>query len=298
MRRRPFSENVHCRVDVTLVCHATVVARPHAVSQGEVLIDTPADRAQFCGGEPRIDVRHQCPHLGRDVMQHAEETGTAQVRDFPPPQGLHPLQVQGLQGDAVLLSAELVRQLPVERLPLAGNTPLHTVKMPSGLPAVAGALALRGQSAVRLGKCLQAALQRLRCLIRRAITSRQRGRQPKVAACALTCHDADNGLWLNKPGAIPGHVAQRVTRDRHRLDGAFALTRLGKLVDRCTDLQPVTCKQLPPGLRQREGLSIADLATAGWTNTTREFPSFARLSVGKERLGPFVDACRNVLDGL
>ena len=58
MRRCPFSENIDRSVVVSLVGSATIRTRPHAVSQGDRLVDAAACQAQLRGREPCTDVLH------------------------------------------------------------------------------------------------------------------------------------------------------------------------------------------------------------------------------------------------
>ena len=142
MRRRPFSENIHRGIVVTPVCRATVGACPHAVFEGNLLVETAAGRTQLSRREPWADVLDDGAGCAGDVAQDVYKTGKAQVRHLTAPQGFHTLQVEGFHGDSIVLSTQRMRQLPMKRLALVGNALMDTVKMQAGLMAIAGTLPL------------------------------------------------------------------------------------------------------------------------------------------------------------
>jgi hypothetical protein len=56
-----------------------------------------------------VDDRAQ---LRGDMMQNVHKPSKPQVRDFPPPQGFHALEVERFQRDMVVLGTQITRQLP------------------------------------------------------------------------------------------------------------------------------------------------------------------------------------------
>ena len=88
---------------------ATPFAGPDTVTQGDMVIDVPTDRAQFGRRKPRVNMLHYGPRLGSAVVQDVHEGPKAQVGHLASPEGFHSLQVEGFERDVVILSAELVR---------------------------------------------------------------------------------------------------------------------------------------------------------------------------------------------
>ena len=126
--RCPFPENVDGRVVVALVGHATRTG-PDAVAQGDARIAGAADMTALTGRKPRVDVVHDGPSLRRHMMQPLDEVPKAQIRHLAAPQGFHASEIQRLQHDAVILRAELMRQIPMKRLTHMGHALMHTRQM-------------------------------------------------------------------------------------------------------------------------------------------------------------------------
>lgn len=78
MRRCPFSENIDGRVQVSLVRGATIRARPHAVSQGDGLVDAPTRRTQLGRREPWANVLDDGACCAGDLVQDVHERSKAQ----------------------------------------------------------------------------------------------------------------------------------------------------------------------------------------------------------------------------
>ena len=298
MRRCPFSENIDRRIVVAPMRDATVRARPYTVPQGDRLIETSTHRTQLGRREPHANMVHNRSRLAGHMVQRVHKRRKAQIRDFAAPQGFHALEVQRLQGNEVVVCTEIMRQLPMERPALVSHVFMHAAQMALGLPPIAGALLLSSQSAIRLRKVFQGFLQRLRSEVFDAITAGEIRCQPKVKACAVTCHDSVDGLRFNEAGEVHGQVAKRVTLDSHRLDGPFDVSGLGKLIDDRTDLQAIPVEQLPASLRQSERLGLANLAESRRADAPRCFLCRAYLYVGKEPLVACINALRNILDRL
>ena len=298
MRRCPFSENIDRRVEVALVCRAAVWARPHAGSERDVFVDPPAHRAQFGRGEPCVDVMHDSACRAGNVMQNINKAGKAKVRHFAAPQRFHATQVERFQRNEVVLRAEFACQRPMKRLPLVRHTLVDTVQMLSGLPPIMGALLLVRQLAVGLRNRPQAVFEGLWCLMLSPITAGEIRRQPKVKACAFTCHDSDNGLFVNDTREVDVHVPKRIAFDGHRFDGAVNLSGLGVLIDRRANLETIPVKEFPAGLCQRERLRIPYFAEGGRANASGGLFGCTGLDVRKEGLIAFVDARGDLLDRL
>ena len=296
MRRCPFSENIHGCVDVSLVRGATVGTRPGTISQCEVLVDAATHRAQLRRGEPAVDVMHDCASLRGNVVQRLHKRGKAQVRHFAAPQGFHPLQVQRFQGDEVIGCTQAMRQCPVKGVPLIRHALMDPGKVHQGLLTIVRALLFAGKPTVRLGKRLQTLLERLWCVKLCSVTIGQIRRQPKVKACAFTCHDSVNGLrFIQKAGEIHVQVPKRIPLDGDGFDRTLYLSGLRVFVDGRTDLETVAIKQLPSGLRQRERLGMTDFAKRWWTHTPGDLTSLPRFHIGEERLIAFINARGNLL---
>jgi hypothetical protein len=62
-------------------------------------------------------------------------------------------------------------------------------------------------------------------------------------------------LWLVRLACVYALPAPKISPflQESRLDGAFKITRVGKLVDRGANTQAITAHELPPRLRQGEG---------------------------------------------
>lgn len=136
--RCPFPVNIRGRVLVTVMGRITAIARPHAVSEGDMGIESATDAAQFCGRKPGIDMRHDRPCFRRNMMQDINKRGEAQIRDLATPERLHAAQVQRLQTDMVILLTQLVGEIPVEALPEMRGPTMHTGQMPLSLVAIVG----------------------------------------------------------------------------------------------------------------------------------------------------------------
>jgi hypothetical protein len=93
MGRRPFPENVDRGVAVAMVDSATGTG-PDAITEGDVRIDGATDMTQYGRGKEAVDVVDNGAHLLRRVVQEGYEAPKAQIRDFVPPHGLHPAQIQ------------------------------------------------------------------------------------------------------------------------------------------------------------------------------------------------------------
>ena len=111
--RCPFPIDVDGRVVVALVRGPTG-AGPDAVAQGDEQIEASADMAALTGRKPGVDVMHDGAGFLRHIMEPLDKRAEAQVRHFAAPQGLHAVEGQGSQHNAVVLLAELVRQFPEE----------------------------------------------------------------------------------------------------------------------------------------------------------------------------------------
>ena len=151
---------------------------------------------------------------------------------------------------------------------------------------------------MRLGNLLESLLERLWSVPCTAVAPRERGRQPEIKACAVTCHDFRYGLGSNETGEVDVHVSQGVPLDDDRFNGAFDGSRLGKLVDRGANPQTVLSQELPARLRQRERFGVAELAKGGRANALCRLPSLPITHMLKEALIPLINALYDVLDGL
>jgi hypothetical protein len=94
---------------------------------------------------------HSGTSLRRDMVQNLHERAKAQVRDFAPPQGFHALQIESFQHDDVILCAELMGHVPMERVTEMANPPVHTGQMQMSFPTIVGASMLARQIPVGLG---------------------------------------------------------------------------------------------------------------------------------------------------
>ncbi len=298
MRRCPFSENIHRSIQVSSMCRATVWARPHTVSERDACVERAANRAQLGRWEPLVDMMHRSTCLAGDMVQRVEKRCKAQIRHLASPQRFHPLHVERFQGDAIILSAQLTSEAPMKVFSLVRNAFVDTGKMLLGLLAIGGALLLARQLTARLRNRLQTVRERLRCLVCSAITACEVCRQPKIKACAFTCHDSVNGLFLHDAGEVDVQVSESIALDGDGLDGASDLARLRILVDGRADFQSVVVKQFPACLCQSEGFGVADLAKRWSPDASSGCPSLPCLPVRKECLIAFVDAACYLLDGL
>jgi len=83
------------------------------------------------------------------------------------------------------------------------------------------------------------------------------GRETKVKACTVTCHDSTWRLRHDDTRKVDVQITKRILLDGDGLDRAVDLTRLGKFVDGGADPQPVATEQLPTRLFQGKGLGFA-----------------------------------------
>ena len=153
-----------------------------------MVVHMATDATEFCGRKPRIDMIDHGPRFRGDMVQDINKRGEPQIRDLAAPQRFHATQVQGLQGDVVILLTQLPGQVPVEALAEMGHTAMHTGQMLPSFAAIVGPFDFPGEVAVRLGNLAQSVFEGLWRLDLSAIIASEIGRQPKVEACAFTRH--------------------------------------------------------------------------------------------------------------
>ena len=185
---------------------------------------------------------HDGTRFRRDMAQRLHERAKAQVGDLAPPQGLHAVQVQGFERDAIVCGAHLVGQLPVKGLTHVGYPLVHTGQMLLSTRPVGRPLLFARQGLIGRRQQAQSPLEWLGCVFFGPITPRKVRGQPKVKACAFTCHGSLEGLRRDETREVDVQIAQGIPLDGHRLDEAFKLARLGELVDGGAKAQSGCCQ--------------------------------------------------------
>jgi len=294
----PLPVDIGGRVVVSAVRRATPFAGPHAIPQGDMVIDMPTDRAQLRRGKPRVDMMDHRPGLRGDVMQDLHKRPKAQIGNFAAPQGFHALKVQCYQGDVDVRSTECRGQIPVEGMAEMSDPFVHTGKVLLGTAAVVRALALVRQRSIGVRNTTQRLFERLWRMVLRPITPREIGRQPKVKACAFTRHGSVDGFRDNATREIHVQVTKPITLDGDRFDGPRDVAGLRKLVDGRAETEAIATKELPSRLFQGKRFGMADLAKGGRTNLVGGRVGLAILQVLKEALIAPVDPFNDVLNGL
>gem|GEM_PF-5615262 len=91
-------------------------------------------------------------------------------------------------------------ELPLPVLPLMGNTGMHPCQGSACLTAMARTTHFPRQRPIGFAQSPERRAKRLGGREPGTIMARQKGLQPKVKACALTCHDSGNGLVVTEAG--------------------------------------------------------------------------------------------------
>ena len=248
-----------------------------------MLVDEVTGRAQLGRGEPRGNMLYNCARLRCHVMQRLHEGAKAQVRHLAPPQRFHALKVQGLQADGVVRGTQVVGQFPMKSMAHVGHLLVHAGQVLLGPCPIRRPLPFARQGAVGCRKCSQCLSERLGGVLLAAVSAREIRGQPKVKACAFTCHDSADGLRHDDAREVHIQIAQGIPLDGHRLDGAFKVARPGKLVDRGADTQAIAAQQLPACLRQGERFGMADVAKGGRPTRCAVLPACRARTFWKKR---------------
>jgi hypothetical protein len=296
--RCPFPINIRGRVLVSAVHRTALLTGPDTITQHDMVVHMATDRAQLGGGKPRVNVVYHRTQFGRDMMQDLNERAEAKIRNLAAPQGFHPLEIERLQRDMVVLGAQRAGKIPMKRFPYMGHTAMHTSKMSLRFLTIVGAFHFSRQLTIGLGNLSQALFERLRRVMLGLITTGEISLQAKIKACAVTCHGSGDGLRIKETGKVHVQFAKNITLDGHRFDSAFDVSRLRKLVHSGTNAQPIALKQLPTILLQGERFGLDDFAKRRWANLLGGFPGFAVFQVLKEPFIAFVNTLKNVLNGL
>jgi hypothetical protein len=115
------------------------------------------------------------------------------------------------------------------------------------------------------------------------VTAGEIRRQPKVKACAFTCHDSADGLRYSETGEIDVQIAQGITFDGDRFDGAFNVAGRGELVHGGANAQSVATQEFPSRLRQGERFGMADVAKGGRPTRCAVLPACRARTFWKKR---------------
>lgn len=145
MRRCPFSVDIDGGVQVALMRDAADSTGPDPITEREMLGDVMTRGTPFGAGTPAAHMLYQHARLRGHMVQNGDKAGKAQVRYLAAPQRFHAPQVQGFQGNHVILLTQLVGQLPVKPLADMGGVAVDTRQVPPGLVPIVLTLTLAGQ---------------------------------------------------------------------------------------------------------------------------------------------------------
>ncbi|MDZ4762932.1 MAG: hypothetical protein SGI73_00175, partial [Chloroflexota bacterium] len=136
MRRCPGANDIDGSVVISADDETTGVAVKRSLSQFQLLqVSTVRTFTRRAFKLPDLDNRF--PALERDPLQNRHELIERQIADLAPPQPLHPVDVQRLEAQSIVLVAQLMRQLEVRIAALVGNPDVRpTDELGGSLPVV------------------------------------------------------------------------------------------------------------------------------------------------------------------
>ena len=86
------------------------VTLPAALLQREFRVDRSTHMASFAGWRPPVDFHDSGPSVAGHPFQYGYKLCKSEVRNLPPPQALHPIEIKVLDTDDGMLPNKLVRQ--------------------------------------------------------------------------------------------------------------------------------------------------------------------------------------------
>jgi hypothetical protein len=174
-------------------------------------------------------------------------------------------------------------EVPLPRLALMGNASMDLCQGESCLTSMARTTGFSCQRPIGCADLSEGRVQRLRSSEPGAITACEKGLQPKVKACAFTCHGSADRCLLVEAGKNHHH-----TPGGQAFDGAVDLPGVVKPIQASKQPQPVAAFIAPAGLGQCDG-AIAGALAKRWR---------AAVFLAKELLIALVNAPDDVLDSL
>ena len=133
---QPHPLDVDSCIRISVQIGMAAIAFPAALLECEVRIQRSAYIASFAGWRPSVDLYNNGSSIAGYPFKDGYKLCKSKVGDFPPPQALHPIEIEVLDTDDGVFSNKLVRQFEEPIAPAVADALVDTLQMPKSSPAV------------------------------------------------------------------------------------------------------------------------------------------------------------------
>lgn len=259
-------------------------------------MDVSAVKASLGRWEEAVNQPNRFAPEGCNIFEYVHELGSRKVANLATPEGLHPFHIEVFKEQMSIAVGQVMGQFeePVPSLVdygliNAGNNQL-------GFLPIVRELDLACHLALGLFQFSQSLSIEQWAFNLFAVRCDKKSLQPKVKACAFTCHGLIvlDDLFLGNPlgDKVQIEIAKTVTLNGDGLNTRWYISAFAELVDLALNADIVPVQQLPTGLLEGETTVLFHLLKAWWGSA--DFP----LEVAKEQSVGSINAVNNVLNRL
>ena len=269
------------------------VTLPVPLLQCEARVDRSTHMASLAGRRPPVNFHDGGAGVAGHPFQDGHELCKSEVGNFPPPQALHPIEIEVLDADDGILAHKLVCQFEEPIAPAVADALVDTLQVTNRTPAVSAALLAAGYRTVSYLQLFERGFVPLGRIYHRAVIQIEEMLQSKIHPDSFTCS------WKDVVVLLPGDddeidFAQRIALYGERFDSPLHGAGFAILVFSPHDGDTVAVVESISRLFQCEAGIPAPLLKRWRRLSTVAF----LLHMVKERFIGAVDPLNNILNGL